>query len=57
MKKTTSETTVAKKPFNNFGDINSGGFEGGPNAFMAKLMVGRPQIREAWEWNASVGYR
>jgi hypothetical protein len=34
-----------------------GSYEGGDTAWNVALIVGKPVFEEAWDWNASVGYR
>ncbi|HJT44092.1 MAG TPA: putative porin [Rhizomicrobium sp.] len=51
---------LASNPVNNIGpNIGStpGVFDGGGLGYQARLMVGYPEIRERWQWNASFSYR
>jgi hypothetical protein len=54
---------AARTPVNNRGpspdpaNLVLGSWDGGDNAFMARLTVGYPTLRERWEWNFNVGYK
>jgi hypothetical protein len=52
---------AAKGPVNNSGPspdgTHSGPWDGGNNAFMGRLTIGYPTLRERWNWNLNVGYK
>lgn len=52
---------AAKAPVNNSGPspdgTNSGPWDGGNSAFMARVTFGYPVLRERWAWNLNVGYK
>ena len=52
---------AGRNPVNNQGPssdgIHAGAWDGGDSAFQARLLVGRPVLRERWDWNFSVGYK
>jgi hypothetical protein len=51
---------LARNPLNNIGPNNGttpGVFDGGKNAFQARISLGYPEIHERWQWNTGFGYR
>ncbi len=51
---------AARSPVNNLsGTTNgtAGAWDGGDNAFMARMLVGYPVLRNRWEWNFTAGYK
>ena len=49
-----SSSISAKGPVNNLS--SSGGFQGGNNGYLARVIVGTPDIAQRWDWNASFAY-
>jgi hypothetical protein len=54
-------TIAAKNPVNNQAPTSNpsvaGPWDGGDSAYMARLTVGRPTLRDRWDWNFNVGYK
>jgi len=52
---------AGRNPVNNQGPssdgIHAGAWDGGGSAFQARVLVGRPALRERWDWNFYVGYK
>ena len=52
---------AARGPVNNQGQSVTAGepgpWDGGDSAYLAKLTVGYPTLRERWQWNFNVGYK
>lgn len=51
---------LGTNPVNNLGPATGSAasvFDGGDLAYQARLTVGYPEVRERWQWNASVAFR